>query len=466
MVLDRKANDSRKILSGKNGGRKILKRGSAKRKVVVQLFGGVDRPFLITVILLLCLGTLMVFSASYPYANSKYDGDSYLFARKQITYALLGIAVMIFLSISKVFNYHFIRKFNKLIFAVSFLLLLSVLFIGIELNGAQRWIQLPFGLGTLQPSELVKFALVVVFADYADKYYDKIKTSGRVVDALVRVVPLAIMIVSAVGMFLVVESIVFAGILSGIIMIAAVVFFFVSKMREYTPAFYYGVLPFALVLGLVGVVMFLQNHMSGLIIMCAITMVMMFLAGTDLRYIVTGILVGGSGVFALALSKGYSSNRIKVWRDPFAHLLDGGWQPAQSLYAIGSGGFWGVGLGDSKQKHLYLPEPQNDYIFSVWCEEMGFVGAIAVICIFLFFIYRGILIALRAPDRFSSLLVMGIIMHVGIQMVLNIAVVTNSLPSTGISLPFFSYGGTSLVILLAEMGVVLSVSRYTSLEKS
>ena len=203
-----------------------------------------------------------------------------------------------------------------------------------------------------------------------------------------------------------------------------------------------------------------------LIIMAGITFAMMFMGGTNLFYLVGGAGVGALGLFGLAMTKGHSSSRILVWKDPFAYLLNGGWQPAQSLYAIGSGGFWGVGFGNSRQKHLYLPEPQNDYIFSIWCEEMGFIGAMLVICIFLFFIYRGILIGLRAPDRFSSLLVIGIIMHVGLQMVLNIAVVTNSLPSTGISLPFFSYGGTSLMILLAEMGVVLSVSRFSSVEKS
>ena len=237
-------------------------------------------------------------------------------------------------------------------------------------------------------------------------------------------------------------------------------------MKEKAPVFYYGVLPYVLVLGVVGVLMYLQPHMSGLIIMAGITFAMMFMGGTNLGYLLTGAGVGGAGLFVIAMTMGHSSSRIKVWQDPFSYLLDGGWQPAQSLYAIGSGGFWGVGFGNSRQKHLYLPEPQNDYIFSIWCEEMGFIGAMLVIGIFLFFIYRGILIGLRAPDRFSSLLVIGIIMHVGLQMVLNIAVVTNSLPSTGISLPFFSYGGTSLMILLAEMGVVLAVSRYSSVEKS
>jgi len=177
-------------------------------------------------------------------------------------------------------------------------------------------------------------------------------------------------------------------------------------------------------------------------------------------------VAGVAAFLVLALSMSHSSGRLAVWKNPFDHLLDGGWQPAQSLYAIGSGGLTGVGFGNSRQKHLYLPEPQNDYIFSIWCEEMGFIGALFLICVFIFFIYRGIVIGLRAPDRFSSMLVIGIIMHVGLQVILNIAVVTNTLPSTGISLPFFSYGGTSLIILLAEMGVVMSVSRVSQIEKT
>ena len=192
----------------------------------------------------------------------------------------------------------------------------------------------------------------------------------------------------------------------------------------------------------------------------------MVLGGTRLRYLFTGMFMGVLGVFVLALSMSHSSSRLAVWLHPFDHLLEGGWQPAQSLYAIGSGGIGGVGFGNSHQKHLYLPEPQNDYIFSIWCEEMGFIGALFLICVFIFFIYRGIVIGLRAPDRFSSMLVIGIIMHIGLQVILNIAVVTNTLPSTGISLPFFSYGGTSLMILLAEMGVVLSVSSMAQIEKT
>lgn len=440
------------------------RRHAPKRRIVVQLVGGVDRPFLITVILLLCLGTVMVFSASYPYANANFEGDSYRFARRQILFALVGLGVMAFVARSKVFDYHFLRKVSVPYLAVSVVLLAGVLVLGRELNHAKRWYA--FGPVTLQPSELVKFGLVLFFADYADKHAADIRRRGEAKSVLTCVLPFLVVALMGVAMVFVFENKIVGAIFATAILLLALSMLKMNHMKENAPAFYYGVLPYVMILGVVGVLMYLQPHMSGLIIMAGITFAMMFMGGTHLFYLLGGGAVGAVGLFAIAMTKGHSSNRILVWKDPFQYLLKGGWQPAQSLYAIGSGGFWGVGFGNSRQKHLYLPEPQNDYIFSIWCEEMGFVGAMLVICIFLFFIYRGILIGLRAPDRFSSLLVIGIIMHVGLQMVLNIAVVTNSLPSTGISLPFFSYGGTSLIILLAEMGVVLSVSRFSSLEKT
>lgn len=441
-----------------------MRRHAPKRRIVVQLVGGVDRPFLITVILLLCLGTVMVFSASYPYANANFEGDSYRFARRQILFALVGLGVMAFVARSKIFDYHFIRKVSVPYLLMSVLLLAGVLVFGRELNHAKRWYDL--GPITLQPSELVKFGLVLFFADYADKHAADIRKRGEAKSVLTCVLPFLVVALMGVAMLFVFESKVLGFAFAAMILLLALSMIKLNRMRENAPAFYYGVLPYVIVLGIVGVLMYLQPHMSGLIIMAGITFAMMFMGGTHLFYLLGGAGVGAVGLFGIAMTMGHSSNRILVWKDPFQYLLKGGWQPAQSLYAIGSGGFWGVGFGNSRQKHLYLPEPQNDYIFSIWCEEMGFVGAMLVICIFLFFIYRGILIGLRAPDRFSSLLVIGIIMHVGLQMVLNIAVVTNSLPSTGISLPFFSYGGTSLIILLAEMGVVLSVSRFSSLEKT
>ncbi len=441
-----------------------MKKPVAKRRVVVQLLGGVDRPFLVTIILLLCLGTVMVFSASYPYANANFNGDSYHFAIRQVVFAVAGLAVMAFIAKTGVGNYHFLRKFSKIALVVSIILLAGVLVFGMNLSGATRWYSI--GGITIQPSEIVKFTLVLFFADYADKYADKIRLKGTLKGVFTSVLPFGVIAMLGVLMLFVFDNKILGGIFAAAILCMAAAMLKLNNMKENAPAFYYGVLPYVIVLGIVGVLMYLQPHMSGLIIMAGITFAMMFMGGTNLAYLLAGAGVGVVGVFALAMTMGHSSSRIMVWKDPFAYLLEGGWQPAQSLYAIGSGGFWGVGFGNSRQKHLYLPEPQNDYIFSIWCEEMGFIGALLVICIFMFFIYRGILIGLRAPDRFSSLLVIGIIMHVGLQMVLNIAVVTNSLPSTGISLPFFSYGGTSLMILLAEMGVVLAVSRYSNVEKS
>lgn len=444
--------------------KKIPKNAEPRRRSVVKLVGGADRPFLVTIILLLCLGTVMVFSASYPYANANFNGDSYHFARRQLIFVIPGIAAMLIIAKVNWFNYYNIRKLTKLALIVSIILLAGVLVVGKNLGGATRWYSI--GPITVQPSEIVKFTLVMFFADYADRYAEQIRTKGSPKSILTVVLPFVLICGAGAGMLIVFDNKVIGAVFAGAILLMALAFLYISNMKKTAPAFYYGVLPYIIILGIVGVLLYLQPHMSGLIIMAGITFAMMFMGGTNLFYLISGAGVGAVGLFVIAMTMGHSSSRIKVWQDPFSYLLEGGWQPAQSLYAIGSGGFWGVGFGNSRQKHLYLPEPQNDYIFSIWCEEMGFIGAMLVICIFLFFIYRGILIGLRAPDRFSSLLVIGIIMHVGLQMVLNIAVVTNSLPSTGISLPFFSYGGTSILILLAEMGVVLSVSRFSSVEKS
>lgn len=448
---------------GKNADRikKIQKKALPGRRVLVQKVGGVDRPFLICIILLLCMGTVMVFSASYPYAKEYFD-DSYRFARSQIVFALLGLFVMTV--VSRLFDYHLIRRFSRIIMIVGILMLAAVLIAGSGAKGAQRWLQI--GPISLQPSEIMKFAVVLFFADYADKYADKIAGKDDIY-GLRKPIALSVLIIvvgalafvsipnKAVGAIFVLVAVGFAA----AIMIP-------TNMPKNLPGIYYGIFPYIAILGIVGVLLYLQPHLSGLVIIAGIIFCMMVIGGTNGWYLLMGMGVGIAGVLFLATTMSHSSARLQVWKDPFKYIKGDGWQPAQSLYAIGSGGLTGVGFGNSRQKHLYLPEPQNDYIFSVWCEEMGFIGAAFLICVFAFFIYRGIVIGLRAPDRFSSMLVTGIIMHVGLQVILNIAVVTNTLPSTGISLPFFSYGGTSLVILLAEMGVVLSVSRMSSVEKT
>ena len=441
--------------------KKIQKKATPSRRVLVQKVGGVDRPFLICIILLLCMGTVMVFSASYPYAKEYFD-DSYRFARSQIIFALFGLLVMTV--VAKLFDYHLIRRFSKIIMLVGILLLVGVLVAGSGAKGAQRWLQI--GPISLQPSEIMKFAVVLFFADYADRYADKISAKDNFY-GLRKELALSVLIVVLGGMaFVFVPNKTLGAIFVLVAVGFAAAILIPTNMPKNLPGIYYGIFPYIAILGIVGVLLYLQPHLSGLVIIAGIIFCMMVIGRTNGWYLLMGMGVGIVGVIFLATTMAHSSARLQVWKDPFKYLKGDGWQPAQSLYAIGSGGLTGVGFGNSRQKHLYLPEPQNDYIFSVWCEEMGFIGAVVLICVFAFFIYRGIVIGLRAPDRFSSMLVMGIIMHVGLQIILNIAVVTNTLPSTGISLPFFSYGGTSLVILLAEMGVVLSVSRMSSLEKT
>ena len=271
-----------------------------------------------------------------------------------------------------------------------------------EYNGCKRWLVLP-GLGTLQPSEIAKFAVVLVFAHIIALNHDRM------------------------GSFAV------------------------------------GVLPFALVLGAVAVLMLLEPHLSGTVLILGIGAVLMFVGGTGLRWF---MLAGAGGAAAIGTAivlmpelVPYAADRLNSWLDPFADPLGDGHQTIQSLYAIGSGGATGLGLGNSRQKHLFVPEPQNDFIFSIVCEELGFVGACAVVLLFVLLLWRGITIAAHAPDRFGALLVVGFTVQVALQAVLNVAVVTNTIPNTGISLPFFSSGGTSLMMLLGEMGIVLSVSR-------
>ncbi|MBE6704165.1 MAG: putative lipid II flippase FtsW [Ruminococcaceae bacterium] len=374
----------------------------------IRTVGGFDKTFLVTVIILLAFGTIMIFSASYAYAGANM-GDSYHYIKRQLLFAAIGIVVMYLMSH---LDYKVIKLGSIPIFAVSLILMLLVTFSssGEAHKGAARWLEL--GPLSFQPSEIFKLSVIIILADYIAHFYDKIISDD-----------------------------------------------FRERIK-------YGFLAY-LAAGVAVVVPFLmQKHLSGCIITLMIVACMMFLGGSDLKVI--GLLIGICvivGLIAVPILLKHSMDRFAVWFDPFSDLSDKGWQPVQSLFAVSSGGLWGVGFGASKQKQLYLPEPQNDYIFAILCEELGFIGAISVICIFAFLIYRGVKIALRAPDRFSSLLCAGIIFQVGLQMILNICVVTNTIPSTGISLPFFSYGGTSLVILMAEMGIVLNVSRYSLEDK-
>jgi len=233
--------------------------------------------------------------------------------------------------------------------------------------------------------------------------------------------------------------------------------------------FQHGVIPFAVILGSMALLFLLEPHISGTVILFGIGVIMMFVGGTDIKWFVTGIiLVLIAGVAAVIIEPslvGRASGRITAWLNPESDLQGDGYQSYQSLLAIGSGGLFGLGLGNSRQKHLHLPEPQNDFIFAVICEELGFFGGMMVMGLFFALLVRGIYIASRAKDKFGAMMVVGIISQISIQAFLNIAVATNTIPNTGISLPFFSEGGTSLMMLLAEMGIVLSVSRYANLER-
>ena len=370
------------------------------RTVIKKRLAGQPAPdiwFLIILMLLVCYGLVMLFSAGYAVALYR-RGDAYTYIRPQLLFAAFGAAAMYAASLV---DYHIWHKLAWPIMGVSLALLAIVLFMP-EYNGCKRWIVLP-GLGTLQPSEIAKFAVVLVFAHIISLNHDRMQTFAT------------------------------------------------------------GVLPFMVILGAVTVLMLLEPHLSGTLLILGIGAVLMFVGGTGLKWFALAGIAGAGAIAAAVVLLPelvpYAMGRLSSWRDPFADPLGEGHQTIQSLYAIASGGAAGLGLGNSRQKYLYLPEPQNDFIFSIVCEELGFVGACAVVLLFVLLLWRGITIAAHAPDRFGALLVVGFTVQVALQAVLNVAVVTNTIPNTGISLPFFSSGGTSLMMLLGEMGIVLSVSR-------
>ena len=370
----------------------------AGRGLPLRRLPAMDLPFLVLVLTLVGFGLVMLGSASSAVALYRRN-DAFAYLRPQLLYAALGIGAM--WAASRV-DYHIYHKLAWPLLGLSMVLLTAVLFMP-EYNGCKRWLVLP-GLGTLQPSEIAKFAVVLVFAHIMSLNHDRMGSMAV------------------------------------------------------------GVLPFALVLGVVAALMLLEPHLSGTVLILGIGAVLMFVGGTGLRWF---LLAGAGGVGAIGAAVAvmpdlvpYAADRLRSWLDPFADPLGDGHQTIQSLYAIGSGGATGLGLGESRQKHLFVPEPQNDFIFSIVCEELGFVGACAVVGLFVLLLCRGIVIAAHAPDRFGALLVVGFVVQVALQAVLNVAVVTNTIPNTGISLPFFSSGGTSLMMLLGEMGVVLGVSRY------
>ncbi|MBQ7284107.1 MAG: FtsW/RodA/SpoVE family cell cycle protein, partial [Oscillospiraceae bacterium] len=240
---------------------------------------------------------------------------------------------------------------------------------------------------------------------------------------------------------------------------------FGPKMKTFS----YGVMPFGIALASVAALVILEPHISATLIILAIGVIMMFVGGTDTKWFIIGVVLVALAIAAAVILNPSlierAMGRITAWQNPESDLQGDGYQSYQSLLAIGSGGLFGLGLGNSRQKHLHLPEPQNDFIFAVICEELGFIGGMMVIALFFALLLRGVYVAYKAKDKFGAMLVIGIISQISIQAFLNIAVATNTIPNTGISLPFFSEGGTSLLMILGEMGIALSVSRYANLEK-
>lgn len=360
-----------------------------------------DYSLLFLIIFLLCFGLVMLYSTSSYYGFTRFNDSAY-YVKKQIFATVLGVIGMFILSM---IPYQFWMKFATLAYIVAFGLCVAVIFIGREAKGQSRWLQI--GPLSFQPSEFAKLATILFIATVIYKTSSKLSSLQN----LVKIGALAIPIVLPI----------------------------------------------------------LYNNLSTAIIVAGIVVCMLFVASPKYKYFVALAAVGAAGVamvIAIAMSGGeggYRLERVQIWLDPSSH--EKGYQTLQGLYAIGSGGLFGKGLGESMQKLGFIPEAQNDMIFSVICEELGLFGAVCVIIVFILMLWRLMVIANNADDMFGALLVVGIMSHLSIQVVLNIAVVTNTIPNTGISLPFISYGGTSILFLLAEMGLALSVARGIKLER-
>lgn len=358
--------------------------------------GSIDLPFAALTLLLLTIGVVMVLSASY--ARAYYSAAT---GHNAAYYFLrqLGFALAgtAAMFVMSRIPMSFYRRMSFPLLAVSALLLLVVPFIGVSQGDAKRWIDL--GFTTFQPSEIAKVAVILYFSALICKYKGAMST------------------------------------------------------------FRYGILPFAAVLGVIVGLLVLEPHFSAAIIIIGIGGVMLFLGGVKLRWFIGVGVTALTALGVIITFFPYASGRISTWLDPFANTSGDGYQIVQSLYSIGSGGLFGLGLGQGRQTYMYLPEEHNDFIFAVVCEELGFAGAVAILLLFAALIVRGYILAMHMRDRFSFLVTAGITTLLAIQVILNVAVVTNLVPCTGISLPFFSYGGTALMIQLGEMGIILSASR-------
>ncbi len=380
--------------------------------------GDISLSFFAYVMILLVVGLVMMSSASYAWAYSEKNGDGLYYARNQLINAGIGFAAMlVFMKIDyhnfKLIRLPFLKKFNiaSLMYLAGAVLLLLTLAIGNDEGGnmgAKRWLDIgPIGF---QPSELAKFTLIIFFAYSMEKDAAKMDRFGT------------------------------------------------------------GIIKYGLFLALYAGLIILEPHLSGTILVCVIAAALIICGGANKKYLIPLAVAGVTLFYAyikwqMGIEGSYIAKRIKSFQDPFADVLNDTWQTANSLIAIGSGGVFGLGLGNSRQKYLYLPETKNDFVFPIVCEELGFVGAVAIIRAFAAFIVRGYWIAARIPDTFGKLLTVGITTQIAIQTVINMWVVTGLMPITGASLPFFSYGGTSLLILLCEVGVILGVSRHIPVVK-
>lgn len=361
----------------------------------------VDIPFLILLLLLLTVGLTMLYSASS--AQSMFDTGYEISTRYlQKQGVCAALGLAAMWALSRV-NTQIYLKYAWWLYGISILLLLSVLVFGQSVNGARRWISVA-GL-RFQPSEIAKFTMILLFARLTRSFGSQAKR------------------------------------------------------------FRYGVLGFGAALLGILIPLALEKHLSAIMLMGMVAVVMMFVAGTSSRWLLAGAGAAVAFVLVYVSLLGYAGDRVTAWLNPEADPGDTGYQILQSLYAIGSGGLFGLGFGKSRQKYLYLPFQYNDYIFAIICEELGLVGAVVIVILFAALILRGYYIALNAPDRFSTVLCAGLITLIAVQTLLNLGVVTNLLPSTGIALPFFSYGGTALAVNLGEMGIVLGISRYRNQAK-
>ncbi len=377
----------------------------SKRKIRRPLFErgmGIDLPFLLLVLVLVIIGMIMMFSASYPSAYYKLN-DSYFYVRRQMIYAVIGIVAMIGISF---FNYNKLHKLAPILLGVSYITLMIVLVLP---GNVHRWIEI--GPVNIQASEITKFAIILFFAHWGSLYYDKMQYAK------------------------------------------------------------YSVLPGILIFGSTAALLLLEPHYSGIVIIAILTIIMLYIGGMKVKYLVIGAILLGVAVIGAWVTGvlTYAMQRMDGWGQALVYTTEEMWQTTwqtrNSLYSIGSGGLFGLGLGQSRQKYLYLPEPQNDFVFAIVCEELGFIGALIILLIFALLVWRGITLSLRSKDTFGKLLGIGLSSQIGVQVVLNILVITDWLPNTGISLPFFSFGGSSLIMLLAQMGLILSISRTANIEK-